>query len=359
MFITFLSYSQPRDVYTTTSNGSWVNVLNWDIGTPDNDMTNGSDDIIITHNITLTDDLTLKSGTTLLIEGCDTLYVTGNVQFNNGSYIEVEPCAVLIIDGNVTNSNNSTNVIIDGKIIIGGNYDGGTGSELVGTGEMEIDGDVTTDGDGSIFGSETDCDSATEDCDNSDTDPLGDPLPITLVFFNGEIYDNSILLKWVTASEINNNYFEIEKFQDSAWTVIGTIDGSGNSSTPISYSYIDINPSYNYNIYRLKQIDFNGKYETFYAISVKYPTKVKDIGIAIYPNPLVTEEQLNIELIGFSGEEVLIVVIDVMGQVFYERIVMSHNNNSIIIISKSIPSGPYLVIGSSKKELYKKKLIVQ
>jgi hypothetical protein len=47
IFCGLLSYSQPRDTYTTTSGGSWVNVLNWDIGVPDNDQTNGSDDIII------------------------------------------------------------------------------------------------------------------------------------------------------------------------------------------------------------------------------------------------------------------------------------------------------------------------
>jgi hypothetical protein len=257
IFCGLLSYSQPRDTYTTTSGGSWVNVLNWDIGVPDNDQTNGSDDIIITHHITLTDDLTVKSGTNITITGCDTLHVTGNVAFNNGSAITVEPCAVLIIDGNLTNNNNSTDVQINGKIIIGGNYDGGTGSELTGTGEMEIDGTVTTDGGSTVFGSTEDC---TVDCDNSDADPLGnDPLPIELVFFTVQHIEEGIRLEWLTASETNNDFFEIRRSTDlTDWDVIGTVKGAGNSSSPLMYSFIDNRPGTGYIYYQLVQYDYDG-----------------------------------------------------------------------------------------------------
>ena len=123
IFLTSLSYAQTRDTITTISDGSWATTTNWDTGVvPDNDQTNNTDDLIITHNITLTDDLSLKGGTTLTIEGCDTLTINGDVSFANGSMLVVEDCAALIINGNVTNNNNSTDVEIDGYIIINGNF---------------------------------------------------------------------------------------------------------------------------------------------------------------------------------------------------------------------------------------------
>jgi hypothetical protein len=347
----------PRDVYTTTSGGSWVNVLNWDLGVPDNDQTDGNDDIIITHHITLTDDLTVKSGTNITITGCDTLHVTGNVTFNNGSAILVEPCAVLIIDGNLTNNNNSVDVQINGKVIIAGDYDGGNGSELTGTGEMEVDGEVTTDGDGTVFGSEEDC---TVDCDNSNDDPLGDPLPIELIFFNAIAEDDNVRLEWLTATEINNDFFEIHKSTDGiTWQVIGTIKGSGNSNTPLMYNFIDNTPTQGHNYYQLYQIDYDGtlhkKKLAYIHIGEVIPTK----NIAIYPNPAIQEEDINVKLIGFSGEEVLIVVMDVLGNIYYEKAVVTLTNNQIVIINSELSSGTYIVVGSSKQELYKRKLVIK
>jgi hypothetical protein len=343
----------PRDVYTTISGGSWVNALNWDVGVaPDNNQTDGNDDIIITHHITLTDDLTVKSGTNITVTGCDTLHVTGNVTFNNGSSILVEPCAVLIIDGNLTNNNNSIDVVINGEVIVGGNYDGGNGSQLGGSGSMDIEGTVTTDGDATVFGSETDC---TVDCDNS----ADNPLPIELVFFIGEVYDNTIRLQWLTASEINNDYFEIYKLDDITWGIIGKVSGAGNSSSPIMYSWMDTIPNEGNNLYKLKQVDYDGESEEFKIINVVYEIRFYDRRMIIYPNPSTSNEDVNVELIGFSGEEILIVVMDITGQVFYEKAVMSKQDNVLIVLDSKLSKGTYLVVGSTKQELYKKKLIIR
>lgn len=358
IFCGLLSYSQPRDTYTTTSGGSWVNVLNWDIGVPDNDQTNGSDDIIITHHITLTDDLTVKSGTNITITGCDTLHVTGNVAFNNGSAITVEPCAVLIIDGNLTNNNNSTDVQINGKIIIGGNYDGGTGSELTGTGEMEIDGTVTTDGGATVFGSETDC---TVDCDNSNADPLGDdPLPVTLLWFNGAYEDDELIVRWATASEINNQYFIVERMGvNNEWFEVERVVGNGNTNKVMMYQITDYTADFGYNYYRLTQVDYDGNSEVFKIISIlkPYDLQVKDLNV--YPNPTTSSEDVSIELTGFRGEEILIVVMNTLQQIFFEKAVVVKDENIVIVMDSKLPAGTYLVIGSEKQELYRRKLIIK
>jgi hypothetical protein len=342
-------YSQARDSYTTIADGSWSDILSWDNGVPPNDQTGNNDDLVITHNITLTGNLDLKSGTTLIIEGCDTLHVTGDVTFNNGSSIVVQTCAVLIIDGSVTNNNNSNDVTINGTIIIAGDYDGGNGSELGGTGSMDIEGSVTTDGDGS---SETDC---VTDCDND----ASSPLPIKLLFFNVNNDDNDIVrVEWLTQSEINSEYFEVLVMRDGvSWDLLTKVDAAGNSSTPKFYSVVDENPSYGYNYYKLIQYDYNGDYEIFKTISLQYINKKDKKDINIWPNPS-TNQKINVELIGFKNEVILIVAVDPLGKIFYEKVVLSVDNNVIFVIDSKLEKGTYLIVGSSNQKLYRRKLII-
>jgi hypothetical protein len=352
--------SQPRDAYTTTSNGSWVNALNWDVGVaPDNDQTVGTDDIVITHNITLTDDLSLKSGTTLLVEGCDTLTINGNVTFANNSMLEVEDCAVLIINGNVTNNNNSTDVDIDGTIVINGNFSGGNGSALIGDGAIEITGTITTDGTGTVFGSDTDCADAGT-CDNTSGCNLDcATLPIELVFFSGVQEDAIVKLEWLSQSEINNDYYAILWSTDGInFDVVGTIKGAGNSSMPTMYSYIHNLPKPGINYYELIQYDFDGASESFKIISVKLERN--DASFIIYPNPVLHDDQeINISLNGIIGDEILIVVVDILGKVYYEKAFITKVNSQIIILDSNLPRGTYMIVGSNRQELYKKTITIK
>ena len=103
------------------------------------------------------------------------------------------------------------------------------------------------------------------------------PLPITLLYFNGDCKDSIVELYWATASEINNDYFTIEytnhlNEEDVIWTPICTIYGAGNSNTLKTYQYIDKpykrDNSSNVFFYRLKQTDFDGSYTYSNTIDV-------------------------------------------------------------------------------------------
>lgn len=86
------------------------------------------------------------------------------------------------------------------------------------------------------------------------------PLPITLLSFKAKQINQDVKLIWETATEINNDYFTIEKSTDGyQFTSIGQIDGAGNSNTKISYNLIDNRTFNGVNYYRLIQTDFNGK----------------------------------------------------------------------------------------------------
>lgn len=344
----------PTTYYTTISNGDWSTFGIWDTGTsPATNQTGGNDDITIDHNVTLTGNLSVKAGTVITINAGDTLTINGDVEFNNGCTFVVN--GVLIINGNVTNNNNSDGVAINGTITIDGDYDGGNGSDLTGTGNMDITGSVTTDGDATVFGSIEDC---TVDCDNSNDDPLGsNPLPIELVWFRGDYINGRIELNWLVASEINNDYYEIiEVFSDGSTISLGKVSGVGNTSDFVQYNFTVYDFSSGINYYRLRQVDFDGEYEDFTIISV-IVTEFIDKGITVWPNPNLGED-INISMRGFKGQEILLVLLDVHGNIHFEKVILSLKDDTIIVIESDLPAGTYIIVGSQRNELYRRKLII-
>lgn len=102
-------------------------------------------------------------------------------------------------------------------------------------------------------------------------------LPIELVEFSGYNYESYNNMTWVTATELNNNYFTLERSIDAlTWSTVTIQEGSGTSSTPHFYEYKD----YDYtkgkvNYYRLSQTDFNGQKEQFNIIAIDSNKKIK------------------------------------------------------------------------------------
>lgn len=114
----------------------------------------------------------------------------------------------------------------------------------------------------------------------------GGILPIELISFTGQCEDNSIHIAWTTISELNNDYFTIEKSTDAInWEIVGTKKGAGNSNQIINYDFIDETTYRNADViyYRLKQTDYNGKFEYFNPISII--NCAIEIDIIVFPNP--------------------------------------------------------------------------
>jgi hypothetical protein len=121
------------------------------------------------------------------------------------------------------------------------------------------------------------------------------PLPIELLSFAAVVKDEHIELDWVTGSEINNDYFNIERSVDGInFTSISTLNGAGYSSQTIFYSILDVEPLVGISYYRLKQTDYNG--ETSYsAIEVVRFNRSKNLIAKIYPNPVSSEITIDSE----------------------------------------------------------------
>lgn len=112
-------------------------------------------------------------------------------------------------------------------------------------------------------------------------------LPIELISFNCDVVDNNILLSWLTATEINNEYFIIEHSIDGFnWYSLQTIQAAGNSNNTLEYSFMHYFPDSKINYYRLRQIDFDGNSEVFRAVVCSKEIEIEEVKAVIYYNVL-------------------------------------------------------------------------
>jgi hypothetical protein len=112
------------------------------------------------------------------------------------------------------------------------------------------------------------------------------PLPVELLFFTAEPYGEKVLCKWETASETNNDYFDVEKSSNGTeFEKIGRVRGfgQGTSSESRKYSFIDPDLCLDIRYYRLKQVDIDG--ETSYSNDVAVNCREIKDKIVVYPNP--------------------------------------------------------------------------
>lgn len=124
-------------------------------------------------------------------------------------------------------------------------------------------------------------------------------LPVELTSFRAECRVNSVELKWTTATEVNNYGFNVElRIENGEWKTLGFVNGHGNSNSPKNYSFtdnlantlantLDLALNHNLNLlqYRLKQIDFDGKYEYSDVVEVKIETPANFKLAQNFPNP--------------------------------------------------------------------------
>ncbi len=111
-------------------------------------------------------------------------------------------------------------------------------------------------------------------------------VPVELVSFTSSIINNTISLNWITATELNNAGFTVEKSLDNiVWNTIGTVSGNGTTTEAHNYSFTDQDPFVGTSYYRLKQTDYDGTAEYSNTIEVVYGA-VSDYSLEQnYPNP--------------------------------------------------------------------------
>ena len=110
------------------------------------------------------------------------------------------------------------------------------------------------------------------------------PLPVELISFTARAENLESRLDWSTASEINNEGFEIERLgENDQWELLDFVNGRGTNNEINNYVFYDKTPKAGINYYRLKQIDFDGKYEYSNIESVTF--EKREIQFSLFPNP--------------------------------------------------------------------------
>ena len=116
-------------------------------------------------------------------------------------------------------------------------------------------------------------------------------IPVEFSSFNYSISDNSVLLSWITSSELNNYGFEIERallkndFHQPDWQKIGFVNGKGTTNEKNFYSFTDKPSQQGVYYYRIKQLDFNGDFKYSDIVEVHYEI-INDFRLQQnYPNP--------------------------------------------------------------------------
>ena len=111
-------------------------------------------------------------------------------------------------------------------------------------------------------------------------------IPVELTSFSANVVDRSVVLNWTTATEVNNQGFEIEISEDGTnFNNIGFVPGFGTTTEPKSYSYTDQSVNSGTYYYRLKQIDFDGSFTYSDVVEVEVSLPIEFSLEQNYPNP--------------------------------------------------------------------------
>jgi hypothetical protein len=186
------------------------------------------------------------------------------------------------------------------------------------------------------------------------------PVPVELTSFTASVTGSNVELRWTTATELNNRGFEVEKRLNNNWQVIGFVAGSGTTTEIQSYSFTDKNVTGGSYAYRIKQMDYDGKFEYSDIVEVEVLT-ADDFRLSQnYPNPfnpsttinflLPIEAKVHLAVFSINGELVKVLVDDVR----------SAGSHDVTFDASSLASGTYVYrLTSGDITLSKKMLLIK
>jgi hypothetical protein len=180
------------------------------------------------------------------------------------------------------------------------------------------------------------------------------PLPVDLISFDVKKFGSQVQLSWATASEINNDYFQVERSMDGVnFLAIGRVEPKISGERTNTYSFVDNNAVSGINYYRLRQVDIDGRFAFSGVRSIRFGSD-KSSFIELAPNPASTEVKISFES---SSLNTTISVIDITGRIILSREVAAGNSVENLNIS-DLQSGVYIVranndLGSSVSTLIK------
>lgn len=169
------------------------------------------------------------------------------------------------------------------------------------------------------------------------------PLPVELISFKGNWNNGIVELFWETATELNNDYFDVEWSTDGvSFEVIDQVAGNGTDLDGESYTTIHQDPELN-NFYRLRQVDFDGVFDYSKTIVVSGAVANQEFEATAYPNPFTDRLSVSLNL---SQEEIVsLQLFTTQGQLLLnqETTVAAGTQNIDLPNQNQLPSGLYIL----------------
>jgi hypothetical protein len=192
-------------------------------------------------------------------------------------------------------------------------------------------------------------------------DAIATPTPVELVSFTGAYSNGYVLLNWVTATEINNYGWEVQRtFEgDSVYETIGFVKGSGNSNSPHNYFFEDKPIQYGTYLYRIKQIDNDGTFEYNGTVRILFEHNQQDEEyLSSYPNPF--NPQTNVVIAINYKSFVKLDIYNSIGELvktLYSGF-LDEGEYNFPLNGQTFSSGIYIVLLQTDKEILKHKIVL-
>ncbi|KAA5549032.1 T9SS type A sorting domain-containing protein [Adhaeribacter rhizoryzae] len=173
-----------------------------------------------------------------------------------------------------------------------------------------------------------------------------DPLPVELVNFKGKLVNGNILLEWLTATEKNNEKFEVERSTDGLnFIKIGTIAGNGTTTHKNNYRFEDQRAPGNKTLYyRLNQVDFDGKHTYSKVIAVK--TSNHQMVVTPTPNPFGNGDRVTLNITTNENTPVVLTLLNLAGNTMLKKQVQLNSGNSTLNLEnlEQLTAGMYVLV---------------
>ena len=204
---------------------------------------------------------------------------------------------------------------------------------------------------------EDDCGNIIMDCF---TLTVNSTLPVELLSFSANCLNDEVLLNWVTANEINSDYFVVQRSDDLLnWKDLTYVEAAGNSNHNLNYNYNDLLMKESIIYYRLKIVDMDGSFNNSNVITVSCKGE-SDFNFELYPNPV--NQKLTVRFLNNDAESVKLYMTNSIGQIVYQtKFVELEFSTEIKLDVSNLPEGIYMlnIVYNSSGRLVSRKLVKQ
>ncbi len=284
--------------------------------------------------------VTISPSTNLIISGgYGVIDIKGTLNINNEfnanqNNLTINVSGTLDVGTNFTVKNNA-NLNIDGNFFVGNDFRTKNNADFQGNGGIYVGTNLNV-------GNNSDCISGNlcnniqviGACNDGNTDFCDDYvqrvssfsiLPVEWLDFDFERSREGVILNWKTASELNNSHFEIERRSvsyDTEFRKIGERKGAGDSREILSYQFLDPRPSVGVNLYRIRQVDFDGTEDVSKTIEVLVDTRELAAPLTLHPNPVY--QTLDVQVLPeIQSHTYTLEIINLQGQMVAEKQLIS------------------------------------